>query len=130
MVNMNETFGDHYIDAYSRADMIEDGSLIDVTSIAKKMGFRYPVALSQAVWVGYIVPDDSTWNPIDNTTLWECLLTLRNGLKQSSGEGTAFLFDITVANKDGTFSKFPLQAAFGPGDDGDPVITIMELEEE
>ena len=34
----------------SRAQAIEDGVLVDVSDIAKEAGFRYPVALTSALW--------------------------------------------------------------------------------
>jgi hypothetical protein len=38
------------IHAYTRAEAIADGALIDVSAVARKAGIRYPVALTAAVW--------------------------------------------------------------------------------
>jgi hypothetical protein len=43
------------IHSYSRAEAIRDGVLIDVTAVAREAGFRYPVALTAAVWERYVV---------------------------------------------------------------------------
>ena len=48
-----EMFGD-LIDSYSRAQAIEDGTLIDVSEIANEAGFTIPVAVTQAVWHDYM----------------------------------------------------------------------------
>ena len=34
------------IHAYTRAEAIEDGMLLDVTEVARDMGFRYPTAIT------------------------------------------------------------------------------------
>jgi hypothetical protein len=38
------------IHAYTRADAIRDGVLIDVSAVAREAGFKFPVALTAAVW--------------------------------------------------------------------------------
>ena len=46
---LRELFGE-VIYAYTRAEAIADGVLIDVTETAKEVGFRLPVALTAAAW--------------------------------------------------------------------------------
>jgi hypothetical protein len=55
---------DHVIHAYSRANAIEDGVLIDVSSVAKEAGFKIPVAVTSGVWERYI-----EWTPEDTRRL-------------------------------------------------------------
>jgi hypothetical protein len=38
------------IHRYTRADALRDGVLIDVSTTAREVGIRYPVALTRAVW--------------------------------------------------------------------------------
>lgn len=40
--------------SYTRSQAIADGVLIDVTTLAAEAGFRYPVAVTSAVWAGCI----------------------------------------------------------------------------
>jgi hypothetical protein len=47
--DLEDLFGP-VIHAYSRAEALEDGVLVDVTSTAREAGFRIPVALTRAVW--------------------------------------------------------------------------------
>jgi hypothetical protein len=53
-MNDQEQHGDatypEVISAYSRAQAIDDGVLVDVTQPARETGFRHPVALTRAVW--------------------------------------------------------------------------------
>lgn len=46
---------------YSRAKALEDGALIDVSSMAKKAGVKIPVAITCAVWDKYV-----EWTDEDN----------------------------------------------------------------
>ncbi len=38
------------ISAYSRAQAIEDGILVDVSDTAREAGFNIPVAITRTVW--------------------------------------------------------------------------------
>jgi len=38
------------IHRYSRADAIADGVLVDVSTVAREAGIKFPVALTRAVW--------------------------------------------------------------------------------
>jgi len=42
-------FGD-VISTYTRAQAIEDGVLIEAGSMARELGFKFPVAVTAAVW--------------------------------------------------------------------------------
>ncbi|WP_342770176.1 DUF6573 family protein [Xylanimonas allomyrinae] len=53
---MHELFGE-VIHAYTRAQAIEDGVLVDATETAREAGFAVPVALTAAAWA-----DAVAWN--------------------------------------------------------------------
>jgi hypothetical protein len=40
--------------AYTRAQAIEDGVLIDVSSVASEAGIKFPVAMTRTVWGKYV----------------------------------------------------------------------------
>ena len=40
--------------AYTRAQALADGVLVDVTTTAQEAGIKYPVALTRAVWCRYV----------------------------------------------------------------------------
>jgi hypothetical protein len=45
-----ESFFGNVISTYTRTQAIEDGVLIDAGAMAKEAGFKWPVALTSAVW--------------------------------------------------------------------------------
>ncbi|MCP4286877.1 MAG: hypothetical protein GY792_20935, partial [Gammaproteobacteria bacterium] len=47
------------ISTYTRAQAIEDGVLVDAGPTAKEIGFRFPVALTSAVWADCVAWTDS-----------------------------------------------------------------------
>ena len=57
---MEDIFGE-CISAYSRAQAIEDGILVDVTRTASEAGFKWPTAITRTVYERYIeVPAELT----------------------------------------------------------------------
>ena len=40
--------------AYTRAQAIEDGELVDVSETARESGIKFPVAVTRAVWAKYV----------------------------------------------------------------------------
>lgn len=45
------------ISVYTREQALNDGVLVDVSSLARAAGFKVPVAVTQAVWANYLEPD-------------------------------------------------------------------------
>lgn len=128
--SMMEIFGD-VISAYSRAQAIEDGVLVDVTQTANEAGFRLPVAVTRAVWAKYI-----DWNDADTTKqtiqdtsgrLWDVLWMLYLACRGNRGEAS-LKYRLYVVPRDGrtkSAKQIELKAVIGGGDDGEPVITVM-----
>ena len=121
------------IHSYSRAEAIEDGMLLDVTPIASGMGFRYPTAITHAVWHDCIAWDDAegerkgivhdeTWR------LHHVLARLLNAIRAlTSGPEDRILFDILrvpCAGASDAAAAVSLMSVCGPGDTLEPVITI------
>ncbi len=117
------------ISTYSRAEAIEDGALVDVTPTAHEAGFRYPVAITQALQA-MLEPGEAEqalgqsyagrlWD-----TLWMAWLSARRT------QGDRFTFQVILAEAsadahDGlALPEVTLVAVCGPGDHGEPVITI------
>jgi len=40
--------------AYTRAQAIEDGELVDLSETAREAGIKFPVAVTRAVWAKYV----------------------------------------------------------------------------
>lgn len=129
---MFETFD--IISTYSRAQAIDDGALVDVTQTAKEAGFLFPVALTRSAY-----EDSVAWTPEDNRQgrrqdqngrLWDVLWMLRQAIKRG-GEQIDFMVYRVPRKGNGRLPRpRMLKALCGPGDDMQPVITIMLPEED
>lgn len=129
MTNDNEEDKDIVIFSYTRKQAIEDGVLIDVTHTAKEAGIKYPTAITATLWETYIVPTEDVKNngqSIDGR-LWDTLWMFRNAAKKEPGDTLLFKLYFIIA---GQQELVTLKAICGPGDEGEPVITIMLLDED
>lgn len=118
------------IHCYTRADAIADGVLVDVTATAREAGFRVPVALTQAAW-----GDCVFWSAEDNADdiyqdesgrLWDVLWMA--SLSARSNKGVSQLSFVVLRIPRGSTTGEPqpvsLLMDIGPGDQGEPVVTI------
>jgi hypothetical protein len=116
--------------SYTRAQALEDGVLVDAGSMAQEAGFRFPVALTQAVWERYIVPDERArrLGQSESGRLWDTLWMAKAAARAAQGQAVYFrLYFIMKARQRRLVT---LKALCGPGDQGEPVITIMLPEED
>jgi len=111
---------------YTRAQALGDGVLIDVTDTAQEAGIRYPTALTCAVWEQYIRVPDEVSGQDETGRLWDILWMFRNAVRTAPHERTdAIPFQLHVRNDEERLQLVTLKAVCGPGDDAEPVITIM-----
>ncbi len=124
--------------SYSRTQAIEDGVLVDLTEWARETGFKIPVACTASVWHESIVPPKGTSELGQSERgrahdlLWMLWLAIRQSTRHhaqtkpdcSSGEDTV-LFDVIFLQSPKKQNTVKLKAVCGPGDQGEPVITIM-----
>ena len=114
------------VDAYTRTNALEDGVLIDVTDTAKEAGFVYPVALTREVYCKYVQVPNGVNCQDEQGRLWDILTMLRWAIKAVKGEkGPVKHFRLSVMRDDGRNQAIELKSVCGPGDDWEPVITIM-----
>lgn len=111
--------------AYSRAQAIADGVLVDVSDKAREAGISFPVAITAGLWNGYIVPAEASSLHCQSITgrLWDTLWLFRCAAKGFSGD--TLFFDVAYAVTGRRVSTVKLKAVCGPGDTAEPVITIM-----
>lgn len=128
---------DDVISKYTRQQAIEDGVLVDVSSMASEAGFRFPVAVTHAVWEGYVAwtEEDSLQqvHQDESGRLWDVLWMASWAIRKASPGVSEVLFQFFCVPRNGKASKAKLttlKAVCGPGDQGEPVITIMRLEED
>ncbi|HKI36112.1 MAG TPA: DUF6573 family protein [Gemmataceae bacterium] len=118
------------IHRYTRADALRDGVLIDVSATAKDAGFKYPVALTAAAWVKCVaVPSDVRCQD-EAGRLWDVLTMLRFAVRGQGGAEVRFGVHVRNDNRDRTPPLVRLKALCGPGDQSEPVITVMLTEED
>lgn len=119
------------IHRYNRADAIRDGVLIDVSETAGEAGFRFPVALTRAVWEQCVSVPPGVVCQDETGRLWDVLWMLRLAITRSDG-GSELRFALHVRNdnRDGIPPLVKLKAICGPGDDAEPVLTVMLPEED
>jgi hypothetical protein len=118
---------DVVIFSYCRAQAIEDGVLVDASKLAAEAGFRYPVALTYAAWVECV-----RVNPCDKCQdecgrLWDVLTCLRLAARNESGSSVKFS---VLVKRDSKMVRVQLKSICGPGDNHEPVVTVMLPEED
>jgi hypothetical protein len=130
---MEEIFGE-VIYSYTRAQAIEDGVLVDLTSpvfsfrkglnICQEAGLKFPVAMTSAAFAETVGDERSLPAGQDiSGRLWDVLWMLRLAIGRSQG-GDLVFYDVLVWNGRKQ-QRVRLKAVCGPGDDAEPVITIM-----
>jgi hypothetical protein len=115
--------------AYSRAQAIQDGVIIDISHLAREAGFRYPVAMTAGAWHACvrISPSDHVHDEVGR--LWDVLNVLRFMISESPG-GSELRFFVTVCDENEVCRQVRLRSVCQPGDNAEPVITIMLQDED
>jgi hypothetical protein len=122
------------IHVYSREDALNDGNLVDVSEMAREAGFKYKTALTHNAFA-----DCVEWTDEDNKRkgtcqdvpgrLWDVLYMARVAVQRMSGHSDRVRYQLYRVPREGTGHKarlVTLEAVIGPGDHGEPVITIQQ----
>jgi len=127
-----ESFFGNVISTYTRAQAIEDGVLIDASSMARQTGFKWPVALTADAWVDCVAwrDDDSEQQVHQDQSgrLWDVLCMASHAIRTRKDSGSQILFQLYRVPRDGWSMEAEmttLKLIVGPGDSGEQVITIM-----
>lgn len=125
---MAELFGEP-ISTYTRAQALDDGFLVDVSEMAKEAGFRFPVALTRAAWA-----DCVEWSEADSKRqtyqdeagrLWDVLYMASLAARRNGSSELRYqLYRVPKGGRGVRPRLVTLQMQCGPGDEGEPVITI------
>ena len=111
--------------SYTRAQAIDDGVLIDVTTEAKVYGFKLPVAIGDNLFQQYVIPpsglegEGQSMEGRLHDLLTLSMVAARKGLSQDHVE-----FDVLFLMKPGQRATVRCVIHVGPGDTSAPVITI------
>jgi hypothetical protein len=115
----------------SRADALRDGVLIDISPTAREAGIRYPVALTRIVWERCVRVPAGVLCQDEAGRLWDVLWMLACAIRRrNGGRVVAFALHVRNDNRDRTPSLARLQAVCGPGDDCEPVVAVMMVDED
>ena len=115
------------IHSYTRADALRDGVLIDASHAAREAGLRYPVALTRAAWERCVAVPPGVLCQDEAGRLWDVLWLLRCAIRGSTGSAREVRFGVHVRNdnRERTPPLVHLKAVCGPGDQGEPVLTVQ-----
>jgi len=130
---------------YTRAQAIADGVLVDLTTAADdkgqrlcpQAGFKVPVAITRTAWAKTIEAG-GRWKPDGEDEvlelkggqsltgrLWDLLWMLRAASGGGANSDRVHFQVLVDVHGDGRHETVSLWALCGPGDDVQPVITIM-----
>ena len=115
--------------AYTRTQAIQDGVLVDVSQMAREAGIKHPTAVTSAVWSQYVAVPEGVDGQDENGRLWDILNMFRFAALKSPRD-SELLFDLVVKNDERAPQPVTLKAVCGPGDMGEPVLTIMLPDED
>jgi len=120
------------IHSYTRADAIADGTLKAIPQkLSKEAGFKYPVAVTAAVYEQAIrVPDDCKGIQDETGRMWDILMLLLFQIRRPDVQGSELHFKVSVTIDIERQEDIKLKALCHPGDEAEPVITIMLPEED
>jgi hypothetical protein len=120
------------IHVYTRAQGIADGVLVDVSETAHEAGFKWPVAMTREAWTDLVHWDEDTEKRKGFTgqseagRLWDVLNMAR--LAAHRGSGVETLYTMIRTPEPGRARqprRVTVKLVSGPGDDAEPVITLM-----
>lgn len=117
------------ISSYSRAQALDDGVLVDVTTVAAEAGIRFPTALSQEVHASYVAVPRGVHAQDERGRAWDILWMLRLRLRgrpvSELLQGPAYF---TVLVRNDNRKAVPVRFAAHctlEGEGGTPVLTVM-----
>lgn len=123
------------IHRYTRRQAIADGVLIDVSGMASQRGFKVPVAITREAWVDCVAWTTADTNrtgvPQDQEgRLWDVLIMAGLACRFAGTEARRSFVIMRVPRDGRAAVEVELHVHIGPGDNAEPVITIMQPTED
>ena len=128
-MDLTELYGP-VIHTYTRAQAIADGALIDVTPTAQEAGFTHAVALTAGAWADAVAwTRDNDEYQDESGRLWDVLtmarITIRGVATPDTDRVEFRVLRIPNTPRATRPRLTSLVIHLGPGDDGEPVLTVM-----
>jgi len=129
---MDGLFGE-VVYSYTREQALADGVLVDVSKMASEAGFNFPIAVTQRLYAEVLTPDPRAEGQSIEGRLWDALFMLHMAIAgqipskttEGPGPGQTTLYQCYFIMKKRQRRLLTLKAVCGPGDNMEPVITIM-----
>lgn len=121
-------FGD-VIHHYGRAQAIADGVLVDVSEPARELGFRASMAVTAAVWARCVAWSGEEGAQDEQGRLWDVVWIARLAMRSAKNQSEVD-YTLRVVQAGGAVEHVALRLSIGPGDSGEPVITVQLAEED
>jgi hypothetical protein len=129
---LTEIFGP-VIHGHSREKALRDGELVNAGDLAYEVTRQFPIALTRAAHIAAV-----EWSPehgdhqSEEARLRDVLIVARGAMLRNPRESRAefSLYRMENTPKASQTTLLALSVVLGPGDDGNPVITIMLPEED
>ena len=117
--------------SYTRAQAIEDGVLIDVTDDAKATGFKVHTVVTDNLYYRYVeVPTGLDAEGQSRAGRLHDVLVLALFAARSSKGTDRVYFKVDFLMEPGRLEEANIIAHIGPGDHGEPVLTLMLPEDD
>jgi hypothetical protein len=136
---VNELFGKP-IYVYTRAQAIEDGALVDVSAVALRL-FKFPVALSENLHADIAeIPEEVQGIDDYDVRLWDVLWMAHTAIHVARDGRTsdeiqtisesALIYTLALPTTGTQNRMYRVKLVCGPGDDMEPVLTLMRPDED
>jgi hypothetical protein len=111
--------------SYSRADALADGTLVDVSEVARAAKFTVPVAMTTTVWTRCVEVPDGVRNLSQPVRLWNLLAEAHYAIRASWSRVDRISFELVVARPEGGIERVEILALCHGDDNGEPVLTLL-----
>lgn len=120
---------------YTRAQALADGALIDVSAMAREAGIVYPAAISQALSADIdAIPAHLVGLASREGRLWDVLWMARCAMRDAPIDAERIAYELILPvgpeAATGFETTYAVQLVCGPGDDAEPVLTLMRTDED
>jgi hypothetical protein len=121
-----------YVHAYSRMQALSDGVLLDLSELAREAGFRWPLAVTSRLYYEYLVPSLELASDGQSLTgrAWDLLNVLKYTIREAKDETFLRFSVLFLMSRGSTPIPIELISIAGPGDDGEPVLTVLLPDED